>query len=149
MCQFQPLFVYFRPLHVTIQFQFWKKQRCCARDSNPGPQDCRCSIVSFSKCIWDDWPSFRICDALVPSHLHISPSFFAAQVIAHWPNHLSYHPPHARQQQQQLLFSKNATNSTLVIIIIILFSCPSRTEQTNREKEKLDLNLSPTTIRPN
>ena len=48
MVQTRPLFVYFRPClnTMTILVQKltipkWKKHSCCARDSNPGPQDGR------------------------------------------------------------------------------------------------------------
>ena len=48
MVQTRPLFVYFRPclntmtiLVLKLTIPKWKKHSCCARDSNPGPQDGR------------------------------------------------------------------------------------------------------------
>ena len=46
MGQCRPLFVYFRRPHITMQILIEKaKCRCCAWDSNPGPQYCRCRRI--------------------------------------------------------------------------------------------------------
>ena len=41
MSQSRPLFVYFVLFHYNFNNTNWKKHRCCARDSNPRPQDGR------------------------------------------------------------------------------------------------------------
>ena len=46
MVQSRPLFVYFRPFHITIQIEKTER-RCCVWDSNSEPQN--------GKCRWIHW----------------------------------------------------------------------------------------------